>query len=368
LIARALLRQDRSASVTLVTGLANSMPWLDGLGCVVARLPTIKKGSDGQYYAPSGDLGDALRERERALVTVIDRTEPDVVLVDRYPYGSHGEFRRGVERARLRGARLAVGLRDVLNEPAIIRSEMSGPGWEGVEDLYEVAFVYGAPDFADHEAEYGLPLRPVYCGWVADEGICNTRHPRRLVVTAGGGFDGLNVFKVAVHLLTCSPEWNGLFIAGPFADADAIRDSFGAIADRVTLLQNPADSASLVASGRATVQMGGYNSVYETMAARVRPIVVPRQWPGREQVIRAQRLAVRGLADVVDPGRPLGDTPHLLDRNRWLAADDLERAGIDLNGVTRVAGLLQEMALSISLELGCGTMPATVAPAQAVRQ
>jgi predicted glycosyltransferase len=297
----------------------------------------------------------------------VDRTEPDVVLVDRYPFGSHGEFRRGVERARLRGARLAVGLRDILNEPTIIRAEMAGPAWEQADDLYEVAFVYGSPHFADHEAEYGLPVRPQYCGWVTDAVTRRTPHARCLVVTAGGGIDGLNVFKVGVALLARSPEWSGLFIVGPFANTDAIRAILGTIADRVALVHNPADSASLVACGRATVQMGGYNSVYEALAAGRRPILVPRQWPGREQLIRAERLTGLGLADVVDPSDPLGHPLHVLDGSRLLAPHELERAGIDLNGATHVATRLQDMASSESSELECSTTQATnVAMSQSV--
>ena len=90
--------------------------------------------------------------------------------------------------------------------------------------------------------------------------------------------------------------------------------------------------------------MGGYNSTYEALGGGIRPIIIPRRRPRREQAIRAERLAALGLADIVDRT----DTPDVLRRLvgecRDVSPEELDARGIDLDGVTRVVGLLVSIA------------------------
>ena len=45
--------------------------------------------------------------------------------------------------------------------------------------------------------------------------------------------------------------------------------------------------------------MAGYNTTTETIATSVPALLVPREWPRTEQVIRAEGLAEQGAADVL---------------------------------------------------------------------
>lgn len=57
----------------------------------------------------------------------------------------------------------------------------------------------------------------------------------------------------------------------------------------------------LIAGADAVVSMGGYNTVCEVLAAGTRAVVVPRVRPRAEQLVRAERLAQRGLIDMIHP-------------------------------------------------------------------
>jgi predicted glycosyltransferase len=90
--------------------------------------------------------------------------------------------------------------------------------------------------------------------------------------------------------------------------------------------------------------MAGYNSTFEALAAGIRPILVPRRHPRREQLIRASRLAALGLADVLDEDIGPADVSWLLDHARRLDPERLETAGISLDGAQRAATFLAQAA------------------------
>src|SRR3712207_5250122 len=87
--------------------------------------------------------------------------------------------------------------------------------------------------------------------------------------------------------------------------------------------------------------MGGYNTVCELLAEDKRTLVVPRVAPRSEQLIRARRLARRGLVDVLHPSRVRAPAlgawldPRSCGRRR-------RRGSIDLEGLRRLPALLDE--------------------------
>lgn len=338
LIAQAVLDADPSAQVTLVTGLDVRTRWLhDSPRARVHRVPPLLKSTDGSYRNQQLSFEDAVRCRERVFAEVVDAERPDVVLVDRHPYGTAGELRSGLALARGHGAAVVLGLRDVLDEPEVVRAEMSGGGWEGVGDLFDDVLVYGRPHLVDHEAEYGLARTPTYCGWVVERVRPARSLGNLLVVAAGGGGDGAAVFELATRLLDERPDLHALFAPGPYADIDAVRRAGHALHGRARIADHSVACGRWFSRADAILCMAGYNSTMEALAAGRRPILVPRRSPRREQAIRASRLAALGLADVVDEGAAASEIAWLLRRPRVLSAGALESVGIDLDGARNTA-------------------------------
>jgi len=69
----------------------------------------------------------------------------------------------------------------------------------------------------------------------------------------------------------------------------------------VHVLRSRADMPSVVVGARAVVCMAGYNTVSEVLRAGKPLLLVPRVRPSKEQSIRAELLADRGVAEVLDP-------------------------------------------------------------------
>jgi predicted glycosyltransferase len=343
-IARALARGDPNARVTIVTGIPSTPSWLARWGQHVVRVPPLLKDGQGSHRPLEMSFEDAVARRAAIFVETVDRVRPHVVIIDRHPFGTAGELREGLEVAVRRGATLALGLRDILDDPSVIADEMTGRDWAEVPDLFQELLVYGDARFCDHQQEYGLAVRPTYCGWVVDAPIGGTRDPLLLAAAAGGGGDGEAVFRLATEALRRRPDWRGELAAGPFADADAVERAARSLNERVKVHRGMSECGALFARAGAVVQMAGYNSTFEALATGHRPVLVPRRHPRREQAIRAERLARLGLVDVVEPDASADDLLRALRRPRTVRAAAIARSGIDLRGADRAAGRIRRVA------------------------
>lgn len=339
LVARALLAREPGAEVVIVTGLAVQPTWAGLRSMRILRVPPLLKDSAGRYRATEATFSEAVSQRARTFEQVVADLSPDVVVVDRHPYGVAGELRPGLDRAVCRGSALVLGLRDILDDATTVRAELAGEGWHGVPELYDVVLTYGERTLCDQELEYGLPVPPRYCGWVVDRAAPAVRDRRLLVVTGGGGGDGEDVYRLGIEATIAHPELRTVLVAGPYADprlAERVADEASPDV-RVRVLRNTSDCAALMARAGAVIQMAGYNSTFEALAAGVRPILLPRRAPRREQAIRAIRLAALGVADVVDGEVSPEEMAWLLARPRTLAPAALHDAGIRLDGAERAA-------------------------------
>jgi predicted glycosyltransferase len=338
-IAEAILRRDPAADITVVTGVPNDLPWLKRRDIRVVRVPSMVKNDAGQYVNDTLSFEQAIVRRAEVFLDVIEQRRPDVVIVDRHPYGTGGELRPGLERCRELGIATVLGLRDILDDAPSVWAELASERWHGVEAMYDHTVVYGARHLCDHEAEYGLPMRPLYTGWVLDEPSAPQAAPvddRLLVIAAGGGADGAQVRRIGVELIRRNQAWRGVMVAGPAA-AEATA-AFGH--QRMHVVGTIESCRALLSRAGASVQMAGYNTTIEALASGIRPMLLPRRAPRREQAIRATRLAALGLADVVDEGADTAELSWLLDQPRRISPATLRMAGIEMDGADRTATLV----------------------------
>jgi predicted glycosyltransferase len=337
LVARAILGREPDAEIAVVTGLPMRPAWL-GQGVRVVPVPALLKDSAGAYRNPGMSVQQALAARSAAFRSAVDEVRPHVVVVDRHPYGTAGELRDGLHAAKRAGVALVLGLRDILDQSSAVEAELAGAGWAGVPELFDEVLVYGERILCDHEREYGLPVAPRYTGWVADSSGPRTRQPGLVVISAGGGGDGAQVFDLGAELARRLPAGRFVVVAGPYATRDVTA------AGNLTVLRDAPGCAELFARATGVVQMAGYNTTFEALAAGLRPVLVPRRNPRREQAIRASRLTALGVADTVDEGVPAEEVDWLLGRDRLLPPGALAAAGIRLDGAERAAAAVMELA------------------------
>ncbi|GAA2738766.1 glycosyltransferase family protein [Pedococcus aerophilus] len=344
-LAAAVHRRAPGADVTVVTGISSRLGWLEDGLTTIERVPSVTKGASGHREGAGRPLAEVLAERSQRFAAVVEQVRPDVVVVDRHPFGVGGEWRRGLRLAKRAGAAVVLGLRDVLDDPATVRRELAGPDWDGAADLLDQVLVYGTPLLCDHQNEYGLDLPLTYCGVVVDTPRPSRSRRDLLLVCSGGGADGRAVGELGAHLTLTPGLRETVLVMGPAAAQGRPTDSQA----HVRVVASVPDCGELYVRAAACLQMAGYNSTYEALAAGLRPILVPRVQPRREQVIRATRLAHLGLADVLDGDATVSDVEWMLRQPRRLAPGALRRAGIRTNGADVAVGHLLSLAGAVAV-------------------
>lgn len=361
-IAAAVVAATPATDVLLLTGSPEATTLPLPANTDVVTLPTLHKDVNGRYAAKAmcTPLPELLHLRSSICFAALTTFRPDVLIVDKVARGVGGELDASLEALRSTGTRCVLGLREVLDTPAVARQEwMAARTTEAVRDLYDAVWVYGDPTVYDLVKEVGLPAevaaKVTYTGYLARGRGAGThprtrpverqRPPRRpyVLCLVGGGQDGFEVAD-AFCRAPMPAGHVGVVLTGPYmrpATRDALHRS---VADRgdVTVVEFVPDAERFIRDAAAVVSMAGYNSVCELLAAGARALLLPRTEPRAEQLLRAERLRRHGLADVLPP-----DAASPQQIGLWLRRAVTEpappRSAVDLDGLLRLPGLIQRL-------------------------
>lgn len=361
LVAHALSREGREATVLLVCGSVQASSFIIPPGVDCLTLPALRKSASGSYDSRRLDipLDGIVRLRSQTIRAAVRAFGPDLMVTDNVPRGALGELEPTLVDLARKGVPCVLGLRDILDEPDAVAKEWSRAGNEqAIHDYYRSVWVYGDPALYDMGAEYGfsseLRRRLRYIGYldqrprlaIADgEGPASApdvvpRGPYALC-TVGGGQDGLELAD-AFARSRAPAGVRRLVLIGPEMDAGGRRHLHDrARRDRgLSVLDFVPEPGHLVKGAGCMVTMGGYNTVCEALSFRKRTLVVPRVTPRREQLIRAERFRDHGLLDVLHPHAL---APALL--SSWVNRNFGRRAHghVDLGGPGRLVAAAREM-------------------------
>ncbi|MGO4172028.1 glycosyltransferase family protein [Bosea sp. TAF32] len=322
-IANALIASFPHISVIIVSGSSVISSFQFGDGIDYVRIPGIEKQSDGRYepHHLNLDLGDTLRLRTDLIKQTVLSFDPDVVIVDKEPVGLRGELKPSLDILRRRGARIVLGVRDVLDDPATLLEEWRHSGaLEALDTIYDDIFVYGLEGI--YQPLIGLPEQQRFADKIRYVGYLKravpspmppNRYPRItkqpfVLVTPGGGGDGAGVIDWVISAYEADPTiaLPALIVFGPFMSREKRKDFAERIArnpkleglgfePRLELLMNRA---------HCVVAMGGYNTFCEILSFDKPALIVPRVKPRLEQAIRAQRADELSLVEMLcDPSQ-----------------------------------------------------------------
>jgi len=288
------------------------------------KLPSIQKVGPGNWQpvSLSSSFPEVLEMRRTMLRSTVLAFRPDVVLVDHMPHGAMGELVPTLEMLRNESTVVVLGLRDLLDAPAVVRERWRMEGaYEAVEQYYDQVLVYGSSDVFDVASEYGWPdaarSKMQYCGYVCAppppdvsasvrSRYLGTPGAGRLVVAmAGGGADAYPLFDAllsAVPAICQAESCHVVLITGPFLPAERRLELAERARDLpVDVLTSVSDTMGYAASADLVVAMAGYNTTAEILSVGTPALLVPRSGPSAEQQMRAGLFAERGWVDWLRP-------------------------------------------------------------------
>jgi predicted glycosyltransferase len=340
-IATALIEADPDCSALIVTGspIAGRFDFPARVDHV--RLPGVVKLADGSYTASSlrMDIDQMVNLRGAIIATAEREFQPDLLIIDKEPWGFRHELADTLKAARDRGARIVLGIRDVLDDADALAREWERKGSiDAIEEFYDEIWIYGIPQICRPLSGLGLSPRMeshvIYTGylrrdaadWPAEPGS-ELPEGAYILVTTGGGGDGAALVDWVLRAYEAdralSPH--ALIVYGPFMNAPDRQDfdaRVAALGGRVSALGFHARLERVLAEASGVVAMGGYNTFCEILSMDKPAIISPRTRPRREQVIRAEAAEQLGLVRMLsserdgDGARVMAEAIRALARQR----------------------------------------------------
>lgn len=325
---RAVLLADAMTRIGLAVTLVSGGFPVPGLTPATARwvqLPPVGAADlrfrslvDAQGQAVDEPLRDA---RRRALLTVWAQTDPQVLLIELFPFGRRQmrfELLPLLEAATQspRPPVIVSSVRDVLGGLGDAQRQQRMLAW--FDQYFDHLLVHGDPALLPFDRTFAfvpeLGARLHYTGYVVDtdpmadgpDGESAGDGGNEVLVSAGGGAVGLPLLETAIHARALSQlaghRWRVLVGAGigsaDFANlVDLARSVHG---DGVVVERNRTDFLQLLRRCRVSISQAGYNTVMETLQVGARAVMVPFAGGSEsEQILRARVLAERGWIDLV---------------------------------------------------------------------
>jgi predicted glycosyltransferase len=314
-IAGELARIEDGSTALVATG----SPAFGGLpvpaGVDILKLPTAAVDGDSGWSATDlrPTVGLALEAAEVTALrselagAALATMRPDVVLVDHKPLGRSEELRGPLARCRADGGcTVALGIWEVDDRPEMLTDQWTYELVDEIARLYDVVLVYGEPDPRDIRIERltraGLTIhRTGLVGSPLAERPAADLGSGYLLVSVGGGADGLPVLEAVVDSVRASPPaCRVVVVTGPLMadrEVQTLRERASGLDVRIE--RSRADMEAVLAGARAVVAMAGYCTVAEILGSGAPALLVPRAFPRTEQLNRARRLEAAGRVEVL---------------------------------------------------------------------
>ena len=361
-IAHHLVERYRQLSILILTGspIIGSFDFKTRVDFV--RIPGVIKLRSGNYTPLSLhlDIEQTLAMRSSIIKHTAEIFDPHLFLVDKEPLGLRGEVSDTLEMLKDRGTRLVLGLRDVMDEPNLLRREWQRKNvYPALNDLYDEIWIYGLPEIFDPISELPnmqhLGEKMTFTGYLrrqlpkAPPDAHESELPNEpyLLVTTGGGGDGEDLIDWVLSAYESDPDLPhpALLVFGPFMNQDrrlAFQERVAKLA-KVHAITFEARFERLVDRAIGVVAMGGYNTFCEILSFGKPSLIVPRTKPRQEQLLRSKRAEALGLVRVLaDDGKrdPKVMAAELRILPDWRPNQDVDMTSF-LGGLDKIADLVR---------------------------
>lgn len=300
--------------VTLVSG-GMAAPDIDFGDVPVVQLPPVRTDAGfTSLYDHSGQPLSNIFKQDRIarLLETFEQAHPDLLLIETYPFGRRQmrfELLPLLDCAQNRASGrpvIASSIRDVIQpktNPARV-AEIH----ELVEQYFDFIFVHGDENFIAFDQTFPTASRfshkLVYTGYVGAAPAVSTmpRRPGHILVSAGGGAVGQDLYRAAIDAAAMDNgknySWH-LLVGKNIPDelfSSMRRQQLG----HVVVERNRPDFPDLLSQCAVSVSQAGYNTLMDILATNTPAVVIPFEGKGeREQSIRARVFEDKGRLAIV---------------------------------------------------------------------
>ncbi len=335
--------RDTNTNVLILTGspIAGRFTFPENVDFV--RIPGMIKKTNNEYHSLSIriDPEHALRIRRDIIMATAKTFQPDLFIVDKEPLGLRKEVLPTLQwlRQSRPKTQTVLGLRDIMDDRETVRNDWRKKNvYSYLEELYSEIWVYGEREIYDAAIEYEVPesvrTKMHFTGYLPREvpsrkevnkirRRCGVKKDEKLiVVTAGGGGDGFKMMDTYLKMVDKNPlkGTKSSMITGPFMPKDQRRRlMILAKKNKIKLQPFFPYMEKMFGAADLVVSMGGYNTMCEILSQQTPCLIIPRETPRLEQLIRARALEKQKLVDYLPWSQLTPD--HLAEKITPLLTD-----------------------------------------------
>jgi predicted glycosyltransferase len=324
----------------------------------VAPLPpaTIANEDFSTLLDESGKpIGEAWRGARRdALLALKRETDPDVVLIELFPFGRRQFAFELIPlldeiHAERNRARVVTSVRDVL-----VASSKPGRDAERVEIVrryFDAVLVHGDPALIPFGATFRAAEEIAdlihHTGYVVAQRVESASDAGldEVIVSAGGGAVGGPLLRAAVSARALTPLAGKVWrlLTGPNLPEPEFQALTASTDDRTVVERFRPDFPELLRNAALSISQAGYNTTMDILATGARAVVIPYETRGEtEQRLRAEILAAKGVVTLL---RAAELSPERLAASiKDALAKPPIRADVDLSGAAETASFVRDLA------------------------
>jgi len=321
-------------------------------------LPPIVSGPNfNTVHAVGSDLDveDTIEQRRNIILQAFQRVSPDIVLVELYPFGRgrfHAELEPLLRCAKEQGSKIVCSVRDILtkreDQEAFERKVV-----KRMNRFFDLLLIHSDPDFQRLDDTFtrleSIVAKKCYTGFVVPEVTAEPRHNGPTIIASiGGGRFGHElaeaVARTAPLLAERIPHQIELY-TGPFCPeevAQRLRQLAHGHAN-IQVLKFCPNLHQRLMSADLSISMGGYNTIMNVIATGVPAMIMGcTNDGGMDQVARAEKLASRGVVDIITPE----DLAPAIFAEKIIGSLSREPTlvSLDTNGVTATMRALSQLS------------------------
>jgi predicted glycosyltransferase len=336
------------------------------------RIPGMIKKTNEEYRPLSIKINPrhALDIRRNIITATAKTFQPRLFIVDKEPFGLKKEVLPTLQwlRRSLPHSRTILGLRDVMDDAPTVIADWKEKGvYEILDQLYDEIWVYGNQELYDPIVEYQIPpaigAKMYFTGYIPRKvpdrkGVKQVRREqganngeKLVVVTTGGGGDGYPVMSTFLDVLEQRAVedrpvgFKSVLITGPFMPKQDRRRLFKrARRLGVRTYHFYRQMEKILSAADLVVCMGGYNTICEILSQKTVSLVIPRETPRKEQLIRAKALHSQHLIDYL-PWSQLDPGPLEAKLEMMLADPEPYRQAISGFQLTGIDAMVKRISL-----------------------
>ncbi|SHO52490.1 glycosyltransferase family protein [Desulfopila aestuarii] len=316
--------RDKNTNVLILTGspIAGRFAFPEQVDFV--RIPGMIKKTNDDYQSLSIRIEQehALSIRTNIILATAQAFQPNLFIVDKEPHGLKREVLPTLEWLKKECPQTTsiLGLRDILDDSEVIINDWREKNvYNSLTSLYDQIWVYGNQEIYDPICQYQIPQeaqdKVKFTGYIPRKNLpdntrCRIRKQFRILeddifvlITTGGGGDGMEMLEHYLDMHDYYPTslpLKTIMITGPFMPKSQRREvQRRAKLHGIKSLPFHHKVEEMMKAADLVISMGGYNTICEILTHKTPALIIPREWPRREQLIRATCLKERGLLDFI---------------------------------------------------------------------